>query len=74
MNEAMFSAYANAMDKPPWGWNWLEKWMASQQPFPVTNIKTAPPKDTTYVTAASTDDVSERTVEMDMVDSPYHNR
>lgn len=65
-HEAMFSAYANAMEKAPWGWNWLERWMASQvQPFQVG------PNASSYITAAaSADDVSERTVEMDMVDPP----
>lgn len=73
MNEAMFSAYANAMDKPPWGWNWLERWMANQQqPYQVTKMKSGP-NESTYMTAAtSTADVSERTVEMDIVDPPHH--
>ncbi|XP_021763924.1 protein IQ-DOMAIN 1-like [Chenopodium quinoa] len=75
MNEAMFSAYANSMDKPPWGWNWLERWMATQQqqPIQVSNKMKSGPNESTYVTAVttSTDDVSERTVEMDMVDPPY---
>lgn len=74
MNEAMFNAYANAMDKPPWGWNWLERWMASQQPFQVSNTNNTKPgqnDQSTYITATSTGDVSERTVEMDMVDPPH---
>ncbi|XP_057525754.1 protein IQ-DOMAIN 21 [Amaranthus tricolor] len=74
MNEAMFNAYANAMDKPPWGWNWLERWMASQQPFQVSSINNTKPgqnDQSTYMTATSTGDVSERTVEMDMVDPPH---
>ncbi|KAL9237406.1 hypothetical protein vseg_011957 [Gypsophila vaccaria] len=59
MEDVMFTAYANAMDKPPWGWNWLERWMASN--------------GSSYVTATASNDggASERTVEMDMVEPPY---
>ncbi|KAK9665291.1 hypothetical protein RND81_14G103100 [Saponaria officinalis] len=61
MEDVMFTAYANAMDKPPWGWNWLERWMASN--------------GSSYVTATASNDggASERTVEMDMVEPPYRD-
>lgn len=58
----------NELEKPPWGWNWLDRWMTSQ-PYNVRNVG---PRETSYMTLATTtttttDDMSEKTVEMDMV-------
>lgn len=44
-------------DKSQWGWNWLERWMASQPYHPRQVVA----RDNT------TDDMSEKTVEMDLV-------
>ncbi|XP_074291684.1 protein IQ-DOMAIN 21 [Silene latifolia] len=70
IDDGMITAYANAMEKPPWGWNWLERWMAAQ---PHLATKSGP-NATTYVTAATSNDVvSERTVEMDMIEPPLRD-
>ncbi|KAF8380028.1 hypothetical protein HHK36_027498 [Tetracentron sinense] len=53
-------------EKPQWGWNWLERWMASQ-PWHARHM--APP-DSSYAALTNTDDTSEKTVEMDMVTPP----
>uniref|UniRef100_A0A5B6YH45 DUF4005 domain-containing protein n=1 Tax=Davidia involucrata TaxID=16924 RepID=A0A5B6YH45_DAVIN len=54
----------NDREKPPqWGWNWLDRWMASQ-PYHARNLG---PRDSSYVTLTTTDDMSEKTVEMDLV-------
>ncbi|KAL3846180.1 hypothetical protein ACJIZ3_003583 [Penstemon smallii] len=49
--------YDHGTDRPPWGWNWLERWMAAQ------------PYHTRHAMAHETvvDDMSEKTVEMDLV-------
>ncbi|KAG6745555.1 hypothetical protein POTOM_050051 [Populus tomentosa] len=55
-------------EKAQWGWNWLEGWM-SAQPY---NVRQLGPNEGSYVTlntttaTATTDDMSEKTVEMDM--------
>lgn len=69
--------YANKGDKPPWGLNWLESWVSSQ---PYSNgaqngtHNVAPPQhrhESSYLTTfTSTDNTSEKTVEMDMVSPP----
>ncbi|KAH9624400.1 hypothetical protein KSS87_017955 [Heliosperma pusillum] len=71
IDDDMLTAYANAMDKPPWGWNWLERWMAAQPQLATKSGQNA----TTYMTAmaSSNDGVSERTVEMDMVEPPLRD-
>ncbi|KAI3682984.1 hypothetical protein L1987_83415 [Smallanthus sonchifolius] len=46
--------------KQQWGWNWLESWMASQ-PYH------ARPVEGSYLTQGTNDDVSVKTVEMDLV-------
>ncbi|KVI00818.1 protein of unknown function DUF4005 [Cynara cardunculus var. scolymus] len=53
----------NDHEKQQWGWNWLESWMASQpyQAHPVG------PNEGSYLTLATNDDVSVKTVEMDLV-------
>ncbi|TKY55977.1 IQ-DOMAIN 1 [Spatholobus suberectus] len=58
-------------EKAQWGWNWLERWMSSQ-PY---NVRNMGPRETSYMTLASTtstttDNMSEKTVEMDMVTTP----
>lgn len=64
--------YPNEREKAQWGWNWLERWMASQ-PY---NVKHMGPRETSYKTLAAstasttTDNMSEKTVEMDMVATP----
>ncbi|KAL3521654.1 hypothetical protein ACH5RR_019803 [Cinchona calisaya] len=56
--------FASEHEKPRWGWNWLEQWMASQ-PYQARHLM--PQRETSYAALASTDDMSERTVEMDLV-------
>lgn len=55
--------YANEHEKPQWGWNWLERWMASQ-PYHVRHLG---PHETSYLTVGTRDDISEKTVEMNLV-------
>ncbi|KAL7230016.1 hypothetical protein ACSBR2_008544 [Camellia fascicularis] len=55
--------YANEREKAQWGWNWLEHWMASQ-PYHARNLG---PRESSYMTLTTTDDNSEKTVEMDLV-------
>lgn len=50
-------------EKAQWGWNWLERWMATR-PYHVHNSGT---QENSYRTVAATEDVSEKTVEMDVV-------
>ncbi|XP_077229529.1 IQ-domain 21 [Tasmannia lanceolata] len=57
------SFYGKEAEKPQWGWNWLERWMATQ-PWQARNM--APPPESSYVTITNTDNTSEKTVEMDM--------
>ncbi|KAK6155576.1 hypothetical protein DH2020_009824 [Rehmannia glutinosa] len=49
--------YDHGTEKPEWGWNWLERWMAAQ-PY---HAKHAAARENTV------DDMSEKTVEMDLV-------
>ncbi|KAK7320840.1 hypothetical protein VNO77_30688 [Canavalia gladiata] len=62
--------YPNEREKAQWGWNWLERWMSSQ-PY---NVKHMGQRETSGMTFASTstttDNMSEKTVEMDMVAIP----
>ncbi|KAK7293888.1 hypothetical protein RJT34_16765 [Clitoria ternatea] len=65
------SEYPNEHEKTQWGWNWLERWMSSQ-PY---NVRHVVPREAPYMTLASTastttDNMSEKTVEMDMVATP----
>lgn len=65
--------YANEHEQPQWGWNWLEHWMASQ-PYHNRNLG---PHDSSYM--ALIDNLSEKTVEMDLVrpvgsENVTHNR
>ncbi|XP_059298888.1 protein IQ-DOMAIN 21-like [Lycium ferocissimum] len=45
------------------GWNWLERWMASQ---PSQYSKHVMPQESSYVTLSTTDDISEKTVKLDL--------
>ncbi|KAJ6748765.1 IQ-DOMAIN 21 [Salix purpurea] len=71
--------FVNEHEKTQWGWNWLERWMAAQ-PY---NGRQSGPNEGSYVTVntatttTTTEDMSEKTVEMDMVipdTDPYSNR
>ncbi|GAB4858493.1 hypothetical protein Ancab_009969, partial [Ancistrocladus abbreviatus] len=58
--------YANKNENSQWGWNWLEYWMVAQ-PY---HIHTRGPSDSSHFIFTSTDDMSERTVEMDIATPP----
>ncbi|XP_045808731.1 protein IQ-DOMAIN 21 [Trifolium pratense] len=63
--------HPNDQEKAQWGWNWLEHWMSSQ-PY---NVRPLGPRESSYMTLPSTtsnttDNMSEKTVEMDMVATP----
>ncbi|XP_059667248.1 protein IQ-DOMAIN 21-like isoform X2 [Cornus florida] len=54
--------YGNNGETQQWGWQWLERWMASQ---PWThNVGT---RDSSYMMLPTADNASEKTVEMDLV-------
>ncbi|KAA8540049.1 hypothetical protein F0562_026741 [Nyssa sinensis] len=57
--------YGNNREKTKWGWNWLEHWMASQ-PYNARHLGPRP-RDSSYATLTTTDDMTEKTVEMDSV-------
>ncbi|XP_074380618.1 protein IQ-DOMAIN 21-like [Apium graveolens] len=57
-----FAQLSNDLEKQQWGWNWLERWMASQ-PHHMRNVG---PHDNSNTTLKTTDTMSEKTVEMDM--------
>nr|XP_033508470.1 protein IQ-DOMAIN 1 isoform X2 [Nicotiana tomentosiformis] len=59
--------FANEREKSQWGWSWLERWMASQ---PYQYSRHIVPRDNSYVTLSTTSDMSEKTVEMDLVTGP----
>lgn len=54
--------YPNDQEKQQWGWNWLESWMASQ---PYQGHPTGP-HDGSYLTLPTNDNISVKTVEMDL--------
>ncbi|CAL1366367.1 unnamed protein product [Linum trigynum] len=55
--------YNEEQAKAQWGWNWLERWMSSQ-PYHAGRFG---PTDNSYMTlTTTTDDLSEKTVEMDV--------
>ncbi|XP_021826261.1 protein IQ-DOMAIN 1 [Prunus avium] len=71
-----FGLQPNQSDKAQWGWNWLERWMSSQP----HQARHSGPRDTSYgtniTTTTTTDNMSEKTVEMDTVaasNSPHIN-
>lgn len=68
LNDNDVGLYANEREKGQWGWNWLERWMSSE-PY---NVRRPGQHEASYVplttTTTTTDNVSEKTVEMDIVD------
>ncbi|KAK4344799.1 hypothetical protein RND71_034975 [Anisodus tanguticus] len=56
--------FGNEHENPQRGWNWLERWMASQ---PSQYSRHVVPRENSYVTLSTTDDMSEKTVELDLV-------
>uniref|UniRef100_A0A7N0UBY8 DUF4005 domain-containing protein n=1 Tax=Kalanchoe fedtschenkoi TaxID=63787 RepID=A0A7N0UBY8_KALFE len=52
-------------DKAQWGWNWLERWMASQ-PYQ-GHHQSLPAGGSHLALTATTDDMSDKTVEMEML-------
>ena len=69
-NDNDVEPYANEREKAQWGWNWLEQWMLStlqphhahQMGHNETSYMTLP----TTANTATTDEMSEKTVEMDI--------
>lgn len=55
--------YPNDHGKQQWGWNWLESWMASQS----YHARPVGPHEGSFLTLGTNDDVSVKTVEMDLV-------
>ncbi|KAF9616408.1 hypothetical protein IFM89_029662 [Coptis chinensis] len=55
--------YTKEIDKPQLGWNWLERWMSSQ-PWQGRHLGTM---EGSYVALRNADNISEKTVEMDMI-------
>lgn len=53
-------------EKPQWGWNWLESWMATQ-PYQAKNLGS---HEGSLMARTSTDNTSEKTLEMDMATPP----
>ncbi|XP_055830456.1 protein IQ-DOMAIN 21-like [Solanum dulcamara] len=55
--------FGNEHENPQRGWIWLERWMASQPKHVV-------PRESSYVSLSPTDDISEKTVELDVINHP----
>ncbi|CAL5405355.1 unnamed protein product [Camellia sinensis] len=55
--------YTNERENEHRGWNWLEHWMASQP----SHARNMGPRESRYVTLATTDDTFKKAVEMDLV-------
>lgn len=51
-------------DKGEYGWNWLEHWMSSQ---PYNNVRQSTTRESYITPTTATDDMSEKTVEMDPI-------
>ncbi|KAK1366451.1 Protein IQ-DOMAIN like [Heracleum sosnowskyi] len=62
LNGDEFAQMTNEHDKQQWGWNWLERWMASQP----RHIRNLGPYDSSYTTLTTTDNMSEKTIEIEM--------
>ncbi|XP_042487816.1 protein IQ-DOMAIN 21-like isoform X2 [Macadamia integrifolia] len=64
-NVANSRSYSEESEKAQWGWNWLERWMVSQ-PWHTRHLSA---QDGSYVPLphTNTDDISEKTVELDTV-------
>ncbi|KAJ8751925.1 hypothetical protein K2173_000671 [Erythroxylum novogranatense] len=54
--------YLTEREKSHWGWNWLDRWMSTQP-------RHVGPNESPYMTL-TTDDMSEKTVEMDLATPP----
>ncbi|KAH7657915.1 P-loop containing nucleoside triphosphate hydrolase protein [Dioscorea alata] len=67
-----FACQRPEMEKPQWGWNWLERWMATQQ-WQCRNSAPEQHPETSFTTMTSTDDLSEKTVEMDTGRTSFPN-
>lgn len=69
VKEQQYSALQSHPQPPPWGWHWPDNKMTSQ-PFQAANSRLNP---SSYASTTSIDDIdlSERTVEMDIVE-PTH--
>ncbi|KAF5442724.1 hypothetical protein F2P56_035351 [Juglans regia] len=71
LNKKDVGPYSNEHEKAQWGWNWLERWMSSQSHGALhTGHHEASymelPIITTTTTTTVTDNMSEKTVEMDI--------
>ncbi|GLU21270.1 hypothetical protein SLE2022_374160 [Rubroshorea leprosula] len=70
--------YGNEREAAQWGWNWLERWMSSQSYHSRQLGLPYPSYVTLTNTTTTTEDMSEKTVEMDVVtpidSSPYSHR
>lgn len=64
LNGDKIGLYGDENEKAQWGWNWLERWMASQ---PYHANHQVGQNESSYVTITTTDDMSEKTVEMEML-------
>ncbi|KAK4277572.1 hypothetical protein QN277_015549 [Acacia crassicarpa] len=73
--------YSNELEQAKRGWNWLERWMSSQQhqarhleppenSYHMTHAATTTTPPTTTTTTTTADDVSEKTVQMDSIAPP----
>uniref|UniRef100_A0A1D1XGA9 Protein IQ-DOMAIN 1 n=1 Tax=Anthurium amnicola TaxID=1678845 RepID=A0A1D1XGA9_9ARAE len=64
-----FTCQQHEEERPQWGWNWLERWMATQQ---WQSRHLASPLQDPYLSCATLhhEDLSEKTVEMDPGRSP----
>nr|KYP49873.1 Protein IQ-DOMAIN 1 [Cajanus cajan] len=62
------ATYEYDREKAQWGWNWLENWMSSQ-PCSVKNVglHETSYRTLTSTTSTTTDNMSEKTMEMDML-------
>ncbi|MCD9558886.1 IQ-domain [Datura stramonium] len=56
--------FGNEHENKQRGWNWLERWMASQ---PSQYSQYVVPRESSYVTLSTTDDMSDKTVELDLI-------
>ena len=61
--------YANDREKAQWGWTWLEQWMSLQPHHArqMAHIETSYMTLPTTANSATIDEMSEKTVEMDII-------
>lgn len=64
--------YTSELEQAKQGWNWLERWMSSQkhQAMPLGPPETSYRMTQAVTTTTTADDMSEKTVEMDIVAPP----